>query len=397
VSTGAPAAPGRHWIVWAVSCWLTGVVLTFGGFVWWHHSGPWLASVESRNVPASQLQVVRGSVRAEGESLVFERPGEDGSVVVTGAIEPPIEARDYRHVQVRATGALPREGLFFVWRTERIGKTVPRLPVMSSGGRILPIPLSALDGWNGKVAGVGLISRGPLAGPLRVHGLELQPASVWTTMGSMFSDWFEFEPWDGGSIHFMAGGNPSLRHPLPLFLGTAFVVSIALYLLLIVLGHTRLQPQVLIAIALLGWGVSDARWQWNLWKQLDITRHQYAGKGYEDKRRAAEDGPLFEFMRVAKEKMGSAPAHVFVFSEQEYDRVRGAYHLYPHNVSVQPRQAAILPAITFKPGDVIVLYRKRAVQYNAALKLLSWEGSQGLRAEMLHFADGSAVFRVLPP
>ncbi len=55
------------------------------------------------------------------------------------------------------------------------------------------------------------------------------------------------------------------------------------------------------------------RWQLNLWRQLDMTRFQYAGKSWEDKRLAAEDGRLFAFMREAKAKIGDAPAHVFVF------------------------------------------------------------------------------------
>jgi hypothetical protein len=377
-----------------VSSWLVGVALTFAAFVAWHHAGPWLPSIGPRAVPGSQLQAVRGTIRVDGKAIILEEPGEDGSVVATAAIDPPIEASDYRYVQVLAIGAFPRE-LNFVWRTERGDKAVPRLQVLSSGGRILPIPLSSLDGWTGRILGVGLISRGPLSGPLRIEGLEFRPASVWTTIGSIFSDWLEFEPWDGGSIHFMAGGNPSLKHPLPLFLGVSFLVSVVLYLFVMALGHTQFRPQVVLAIALLGWAVIDARWQLNLWKQLDITRFQYAGRSWEDKRRAAEDGRLFEFMREAKTKIGERPAHVFIYADEEFDRVRGAYHLFPKNVHVRPKIAGLYPASVYKPGDVIVLYRKRGVQYHPAEKRLRWEGEQSIPADMVYFFEGSGVFRVL--
>ncbi len=242
-----------------------------------------------------------------------------------------------------------------------------------------------------------MIARGPLAGPLVVERIDLEPSSVWTTVDSMISDWLEFEPWDGGSIHFMTGGNPSLRYPLPFFLGIAFLLSLGLYLALVLMGHGTFAFQAVLAMALFGWMTIDARWQLNLWKQLDITRFQYAGKSWEDKRRAAEDGALFEFMRIAKEKIGRAPAHVFIFSEEEFERVRGAYHLYPLNVHVRTKIATLYPPAAYKPGDVIVLYRKRATQYVPSTKTLRWDGTQEVRAELIYVADGSGVFRVLPP
>jgi len=397
VSSAPPAATHRHWIFWALSCWAVALVVTFAVFVAAFHKGPYLSSVEPRTIAGAKLEVVRGTVRIEGDATWLEKPAGDGTLIVSARVDPPIEAGDYRFARVRIAGAFPKGDLSLIWRTDKGEAKVPRLPVISSGGRVLPIALGSIDGWSGRIIGVGLVSRGALTGPLLVDRIEFRPSSVWSTIDTMVSDWAEFEPWDGGSIHFMAGGNPSLRHPLPLFLGIAFAVAIGLYLFVIVLGHARFEPQAALAIALLGWAVIDVRWQLNLWKQLDITRWQYAGKSWEDKRRAAEDGRLFEFMREAGRKIGAAPAHVFVFADDEFDRVRGAYHLYPKNVTVQPKRQALLPAATYRPGDVLVVYRKRGVEYNPAEKSLRWEGEQSLRADMIHFSEGSAVFRVLGP
>ncbi len=102
-------------------------------------------------------------------------------------------------------------------------------------------------------------------------------------------------------------------------------------------------------------------------------------------------------MLEAGRKIGTAPAHIFVFADDEFDRVRGAYHLYPRNVTVQPKRQALLPAATFRPGDVLVVFRKRGVEYNPAEKSLRWESEQNLKADMIHFSEGSAVFRVLGP
>lgn len=392
-----PAVPQRHWLFWAVSCWLAALVLTFIGFLMAFHTGPWQSRVEPRTIPGAKLAVVQGTVRVDGEAIWLERTGQDGTLVVSATLEQPLAAADFRYARVRLAGAFPREGISFIWRTDRGEAKVPRLPLVSSGGRVLPLTLGEIDGWNGRIVGVGLAMRGELAAPLLVDGIEFVPTSWRATAARMLGDWAEFEPWDGGSIHFMAGGNPSLRHPLPLFLGISFLAAIGLYLLVIVLGHARFEPQAVLAIALLGWAVIDARWQLNLLKQLDITRWQYAGKSWEDKRLAAEDGRLFAFMREAKEKIGPAPAHVFVFADDEFDRVRGAYHLYPRNVTVQPKRQALLPAATFKAGDVLVVYRKRGVEYNPADRTLRWEGTQAVKAEMIHFSAGSAVFRVTGP
>jgi hypothetical protein len=392
-----PAVPQRHWLFWAISCWVAALAVTFVGFLLAFHTGPWRTSLEPQAIPGSRFAVVQGTVRPEGEALRLVQPGRDGSLVVSANVDPPVSAADYRHVRIRLAGAFPREGLTFIWRTDRGESRVPAVRVVSSGGRVLPLALGQIDGWHGRIVGVGLALRGTIPGDLVLEGIEVAPASWWATAGRMLGDWTEFEPWDGGSIHFMAGGNPSLRHPLPLFLGVSFLVAIAFYLFVIVLGHTRFEPQAALAIALLGWAVIDARWQLNLWKQLDITRWQYAGKSWEEKRLAAEDGRLFAFMREAGARIGDSPAHIFVFADDEFERVRGAYHLYPRNVTVQPKRQSLLPAATFKAGDVLVVYRKRGLEYDAGTKTLRWDGTQAVRAEMLHFSGGSAVFRVTGP
>jgi hypothetical protein len=56
-----------------------------------------------------------------------------------------------------------------------------------------------------------------------------------------------------------------------------------------------------------------------------------------------------------------------------------------------------LPAATYKAGDVLVLYRKRGVEYNTAEKRLRWEGTQVIAADLVYFHRGGAVFRVLGP
>lgn len=392
----APAVPGLPWIPWALGCWLAALVLTFAAWVATTHAGPWSPAAEPLRLEGSRF-ALRGVGRAEGSRIVIQGPGPDGHMLAAINLEVPLEASNYRYVTVRASGPWPSGGVSFVWRVRGVEDKVRRIELSPSGGRILPAILGTIDGWSGSVIGVGVIINGELSGPFAVESIELSPSSGWTTVGGIVSDWLEFEPWDGGSIHFMSGGNPDLKFPLPLYLGISFLGAIGLYLFIVLLGHTTFDPRVALAIALLGWAVIDTRWQLNLWRQLDMTRLQYAGKSWEAKRLVAEDGHLFAFMREAAAKLGDAPAHVFVFADEEFERVRGAYHLYPRNVTVQPKRQSLLPASTFKPGDVLVVYRKRGVDYNAAEKTLRWDGSQAVKADLVHASGGSAVFRVTGP
>jgi hypothetical protein len=394
LSVEAESAPRRHWIVWALGSWLAALVLTLTGFVLTYHTGPWLPEAQERSIPGAQLKV-RDKSRVEGSGVVLQGVGEDGNAVAIVNLDPPVEAANFRFVEVRARGEFPSGGMHFVWRVRGAETTVRKTEVLVSGSRIVPLTLGAVDGWTGSVVGLGLIARGDLSKPFLVERIDLRPSWVGTTIGGMLAHWLEFEPWDGGSIHFMSGGNPSLKYPLPVFLGIAFAVAVGIYLLLIVLGHTRFEPRAALVIAVLGWAVIDARWQLNLWRQLDLTRFQYAGRSWEEKRLAAEDGQLFAFMQEVKAKIGDAPARVFVFSDEEYDRMRGAYHLYPANVSAQAKRQALLPARMYRPGDVLVLYRKRGVEFNAAEKRLRWEGKESVAADLVFLSKGSAVFRVL--
>lgn len=396
MSADTPPVPQRHWLLWALACWGAALVLTFAGFVLSFHSGPWTLSGETTSIMGSQLKVHGGS-RVDGGSVIFHEPDSAGNLVAVVNFDNSLDASHFRLVSVHATGGIPTGGLSFAWRVQGDERTVRKTQLDVSGGRILPMLLGKADGWTGRVVGIGLVAKGDFSAPLAVSRIDLLPASVWTTVKGIVSDWAEFEPWDGGSINFLAGGNSDPRRSLTLFAGTAFIGATFLYFLLVVLGHTKFQPQVVLAIPLMAWVLVDFRWQANLWRQLSVTWDQYAGKSWEAKRLAAEDGRLFGFIRDAKAKIGDDAVRVFVFADEEFDRMRGAYHLYPANVAALRTRQSILPAAVFRPGDVLVIIRKRGVEYSPAEKRLRWGGTESVRAEMVHFSAGSAAFRVLPP
>ena len=156
------------------------------------------------------------------------------------------------------------------------------------------------------------------------------------------------------------------------------------------LSRTSVNIAVVWGVVFLGWLALDARWQTNLLRQLDLTRQQFAGKSWEEKHLAAEDGALFNFMQQAKAKLPAASGRVLYFSDDDFLRGRGAYHLYPRNVLAGN---ALPKAAQLRAGDIIVLYAKKSVKYYPARQMLAWD-DQSLTVDMLLLTAGNAVFRV---
>src|SRR4030095_15987124 len=88
------------------------------------------------------------------------------------------------------------------------------------------------------------------------------------------------------------------------------------------------------------------------------------------------------------------PARVFMVADAHYFRARGAYHLYPYNVFFDPWNNTVPPPTSMRPGDYIVVYQRRGIQFDAAQGMLRWDNGQPLRAEALVVEPGAALFRV---
>jgi hypothetical protein len=93
--------------------------------------------------------------------------------------------------------------------------------------------------------------------------------------------------------------------------------------------------------------------------------------------------------------MPPAPARVFVVADAAYFRGRGAYHLYPHNVLFDPFRDTLPQASSLKPGDYVLVYHRRGLQFNANEKKLSIEGGEPVSAEPVLVEPGAALLKVL--
>jgi len=53
------------------------------------------------------------------------------------------------------------------------------------------------------------------------------------------------------------------------------------------------------------------------------------------------------------------------------------------------------PSNAVRPGDFLVVYQRRGVQYDASQRRLRWDGGTPVAAELLLSEGGAAVFKIL--
>jgi hypothetical protein len=231
---------------------------------------------------------------------------------------------------------------------------------------------------------------------LVVRRATASPMGALDILRARAAEWLAFEAWSGTSINVVAGGASIQDLPLPTFLGaTALLAILAAVLVFRRAPKPGALPLAIATIFVLAWFASDVRWQANLARQALATRQQYGGKDWRDKHLAAEDGPLFAFIEAVRAKLPPPPARVFVAADAHYFRDRAAYHLYPHNVYFDPYRDTLPPASALRPGDYVLVYQRRGVQYDAQQQRLRLPEGATVAAELLAADRGAALLRIL--
>ena len=85
---------------------------------------------------------------------------------------------------------------------------------------------------------------------------------------------------------------------------------------------------------------------------------------------------------------------IFVAADAHYFRGRAAYHLYPHSVFFDPRSNELQWADQLRPGDWLLVYQQRGIQYDASRQMLRWETGRTTSAEVKLIEPGAALFRI---
>jgi len=385
-STPPMQPPRGKWLA-AVLLFALGVLILFFASLQYYWPGEWWEGHEVLGWRGDALTLVKGRGYSARGRLTIDGLAESG--VALASLSPhAFRAEDYPVVRWSISGAKPGAKVEFLWRTAENPRRVFARQLESTGNAAAPLRMAGDTHWRGQIMGLALTVRAPLDAPLVIEAVKFEPFSP---LGMVWREWFGTEPWLGTSINSV-GGNIARQWLAPLpFVAAALGLALLGYGLLAWRKILTPDIRVVWVLVFLAWFALDMRWQLGLWHKLGLTQQRYAGKSWEEKHLAAEDGHLFDLMQQVRAKLPSGQPRVFLFANDEYLRGRGAYHLYPFNVL---NGADLLPAGQFKSGDFIIILGKDEVEFDPARQLLKWGAGQQLSAELLLLAENNVLLKV---
>lgn len=386
----APLRPTRPLLALAAA-----IVVVLLGYLAFTVPASWFPSSTVKQWGVRDMTLPRGVGGAVNGEFIVSATDASGQAYV--AITTDLRARDYAAITWDARNVPADADVHFLWRTDYAPRKIFSTPVTVQAGRLLPVVLANDAGWLGHVTGIGLAIRGTLTQPFVISGVAAKPSGAVGILQDRAREWLGFERWKGTSINTIVGGDEVQQLPLPLLLAAAIALAGAATLLWRRFRGSFGMADAAAAIAIMfaaSWFVLDARWTWNLARQAQETVVQYGGKDWRGKHLAAEDGPLFAFVEKARAEMPATPARVFVASEADYFRERAAYHLYPHNVYAEPRANTLPTSDRLKPGDWMLVYQRRGVQFDPSAGKLRWDGGAPVSAQLKLRGEGAALFLI---
>jgi len=388
------ASPATRRIAVA-AVFLASAALCMLGYLALAAPGPWIGGAQTLHWSPDELTVRRGSALQTHEGLVITAPDATSTVVI--AVNTSFRSRDYALIAWDAAGVPDDVEATLLWFNDYASSRMFRRTLTVEAGRIAPAFVAQDRDWLGRIDGLALVLQGNFTEPIVLRGAAAKPMSAGQVLGDRLEEWFAFEPWNGTSINTLTGGAHMQDLPLPALLAAIAVVAALAYA-----GLARWKPHFfgpvlgagVAGLFVIAWLIIDARWQWNLLRQVRATDAQYAGKSWHGRHLAAEDGPLFAFIEQVRAKLPAPPARVFMVADAHYFRERGAYHLYPYNVYFDPWANSMPPPSAVRPGDYLVVFQRRGVQYDASRQRLRWDGSAPIDAELLLADTGAALFQI---
>ena len=217
----------------------------------------------------------------------------------------------------------------FLWRTDYAPSKLNSVPVTIAAGRLTPVVMAKNPDWVGRVTGIALAVRGPLARARPRVGRRREARRRVGQFADRLREWLAFEGWSGTSINTITGGADVQELPLPTLLVVALLVAVVAWFAFAWRGgRLAALPAALAVLFLAAWIVLDVQWTWNLARQVAVTRAQYGGKDWRERHAAAEDGPLFQFVERARAQAARrARARLRRGGRRVFPRARGVLPL----------------------------------------------------------------------
>ena len=350
--------------------------------------GAWFPGSAPRAWAADSLTLTRGEGARAGDELVVTAPDATGLTLVS--VVAKFRSSDYPAVTWAAIGIPDTAIVRLLWYSDYTPQIVNSAPVAVEAGRPLPV-LLARRSRMGRQHQRPCTRHSGAADRSRCASAVSSP-SRWarsTSSATASREWLAFEGWTGTSINTIVGGADIQGLSLPALLAGAVALAVAHRLSApairypqccrcrspTMLGHV-VRRRVASCSTPAGPGISRASCRRpsrssrarTRPRQVSCRRRRTALRD-SSKRRAT-------CCRRRRRACSSSPT-------PSYFRDRAAYHLYPHNVYFDPRcPTPSRPPSTLRPGDWLVVYQRRGIQYNAAEQRLRWDDGQSVAAEL---------------
>jgi len=355
--------------------------------------GPWFPRTEAKQWSAQQMSVSRGRGEMQDSALLLSPSDSSNTIVV--ALPTSFRSSDYPYIAWVATNVPDNAQVRLMWRNDYAPTRLNSIPLVVASGRLLPVSAIKDVNWSGTITGLALAIQGPVVHPVRIERVAAQPMGVVEVLRQRLAEWLTFEGWTQSSINTVTGGADVQALPLAvLIIGAAALATLA-WLAIAYRRRAWALPIFVATLAITGWLLGDVRFGLSLVRQARATVAQFGGKDDVARHAAAEDGALFTFIEHVRAKLPQNPVRVFMAADDPYFRGRGAYHLYPNNVYFDPFENNIPAPGWMRPGDYIVVYRRRGVQFDPASGRLRWDNQEPVHAELLLAESGGALFKLL--
>jgi len=396
------ATGNRAWAVHAAIAVAAAGVLLHAGLLLLHFAARSGAGATPRIVPGRALSPGGVGGRRLPSGAVWLRTvpaGRRASATVGGLAIP---AAVYDHAEVAVRGGHPEMLALLLWTTAEAPGRVQSVPLFwTDGGERLAVRLRGLDTWTGTVTGVGVDFPGPSSGPLVVEQVRLSPASPASDLGFAWQEWLAREGVRAYSANFVLAGPPWAPRRLPVVPATAAWIGLALALYAVwrTARGEAIDRRVVAAVLAIGWLALDLRWQYDLFRQLELTL------GGPETRLPAPDADLQQLAAQVGQQLEGEPRILFVLTRDHrdagrYTQLRMAYLLRPHNVSVDH---SFPPEGRVRPGTYLLVMGARTdLWYDSARGELRWNtnggapssgGGSRVLVEPILRTEGGALYR----
>lgn len=350
-----------------------------------------------------KLKLIAGQGQRTPQGIEVRRLGEQGFALVISA-NTQLPADFFSEFDWNIGGLQEETSLELAWIRQSTPNAINEATLVHYSMESGQVSLADIPEWQGVVTNIGLRIRGPLTEPITVRKLAFKPGtpSAVFLLASLWREWTAFEGWKGHTINFVVGGPLNTALPPAATAAAWFGLSSLIYMGLVLKRRASWSVQAFAVFFLVAWLALDARWQLDLWRQLQQTYSQFAGKDWREKHLADIDGQLFRFIESVKGKLHDkdydTPVRLFIVSADPnadtfYRRARAHYHLLPHNVFSRLSRPPN-PRVANKGDYVLILRPLPHLSYDPNNRLLQWNNGNSLAVDPVYSTRLGVLFKV---